>query len=45
MDFGLILNIAMIVGGVFLGWHFPQPLWVSVAITAIKTWFKNLRDK
>jgi hypothetical protein len=45
--FGLELNLTIVslIAGVFVGWHFPQPAWVSASIAAAKTWLSSFRKK
>ena len=27
--------------GVVIGWHVPQPVWATMAIEKVKSWFKS----
>ena len=39
LGFNLDLNWVMLGIGVLVGWHFPQPVWVTATVAAVKTWW------
>jgi hypothetical protein len=41
----MLFDILLVIVGAVVGWHFPQPLWVKVAWTALQAWIAKIRSK
>jgi len=38
----MLETLLLVVGGAFVGWHFPQPFWAVMLENKVKSWWASI---